>query len=139
MLCHTYNIKEIKKKYNYYNMWLFDFSRLTGFLKSRPSSQHKCFQTLMKTQVGFFLLYVSIKYNGIMERMLLVIISVYTTQTVVSVLLSQMFSHFIEQRSFVTSQDSLLAFFDDCLEKVSVAWCIVAHNPLSLYLFIPRD
>ncbi|XP_015760865.1 PREDICTED: DENN domain-containing protein 4B-like [Acropora digitifera] len=29
-----------------------------------------------------------------------------------------MFSRFIEQRSFVTSQDSLLAFFDNCLEKI---------------------
>lgn len=31
---------------------------------------------------------------------------------------TQMFSRFIEQRSFVTSQDSLLAFFDNCLEKL---------------------
>ena len=31
-----------------------------------------------------------------------------------------MFSRFIEQRSFVTAQDSLLAFFDNCLERVSV-------------------
>ncbi|XP_031566205.1 DENN domain-containing protein 4C-like, partial [Actinia tenebrosa] len=31
---------------------------------------------------------------------------------------TQMFSRFIEQRSFVTSQDSLLAFFDTCTDKV---------------------
>lgn len=55
---------------------LFD---LEGFLRSRPSSQSKFFQTLTRTQ---------------------------------------MFSRFIEQRSFVTSQDSLLAFFDNCLEKI---------------------
>ncbi|XP_068740243.1 C-myc promoter-binding protein-like [Montipora capricornis] len=58
---------------------LFD---LEGFLRSRPSSQSKFFQTLTRTQ---------------------------------------MFSRFIEQRSFVTSQDSLLAFFDNCLEKVEVS------------------
>jgi len=58
---------------------LFD---LDGFLKSRPSSQTKFFQTLTRTQ---------------------------------------MFSRFIEQRSFVTSQDSLLAFFDNCLEKLDLS------------------
>ncbi|XP_031552421.1 DENN domain-containing protein 4C-like [Actinia tenebrosa] len=31
---------------------------------------------------------------------------------------TQMFSRFIEQRSFVTSQDSLLAFFDTCTDKL---------------------
>ena len=39
---------------------------------------------------------------------------------------TQMFSRFIEQRSFVTSQDSLLAFFDNCLEKVSL-WYSLRH------------
>lgn len=39
---------------------------------------------------------------------------------------TQMFSRFIEQRSFVTSQDSLLAFFDNCLEKVSL-WYSLQH------------
>lgn len=38
-----------------------------------------------------------------------------------------MFSRFIEQRSFVTAQDSLLAFFDNCLEKVSV-WTMCIFN-----------
>lgn len=33
---------------------------------------------------------------------------------------TQMFSRFIEQRSFVTAQDSLLAFFDNCLEKFEI-------------------
>ena len=37
------------------------------------------------------------------------------------VVFSQMFSRFIEQRSFVTAQDSLLAFFDNCLERVSLS------------------
>ncbi|XP_048583663.1 DENN domain-containing protein 4C isoform X2 [Nematostella vectensis] len=32
--------------------------------------------------------------------------------------ITQMFSRFIEQRSFVTSQDALLAFFDECQEKL---------------------
>lgn len=33
---------------------------------------------------------------------------------------TQMFSRFIEGRSFVSSQDSLFAFFDNCLEKLDV-------------------
>lgn len=40
-----------------------------------------------------------------------------------------MFSRFIEQRSFVTAQDSLLAFFDNCLEKVSVLRCVYSISP----------
>ena len=40
---------------------------------------------------------------------------------------TQMFSRFIEQRSFVTSQDSLLAFFDNCLEKVSLWYSLYKH------------
>ena len=35
----------------------------------------------------------------------------------------QMFSRFIEGRSFVSSQDSLFAFFDNCLEKVTRFMC----------------
>lgn len=31
---------------------------------------------------------------------------------------TQMFSKFIEERSFVSDKDASLAFFDDCAEKV---------------------
>ncbi|XP_046861364.1 C-myc promoter-binding protein-like isoform X2 [Xenia sp. Carnegie-2017] len=51
---------------------------LQGFLKTRPSSFHKFFQILTKTQL---------------------------------------FSRFIEQRSFVSSQDPYLQFYDECCEK----------------------
>ena len=46
----------------------------------------------------------------------------------------QMFSRFIEQRSFVTAQDSLLAFFDNCLERVSVQMCLYFQFILTLLL-----
>ena len=32
---------------------------------------------------------------------------------------TQLFSRFIEERSFVSDKDASLAFFDECMEKVS--------------------
>ena len=51
----------------------------------------------------------------------------------------QMFSRFIEGRSFVSSQDSLFAFFDNCLEKVTTLMCRILfwECPTLTCLFIP--
>lgn len=36
---------------------------------------------------------------------------------------TQMFIRFIEECSFVSDKDASLAFFDDCVDKVSKSWC----------------
>uniref|UniRef100_A0A8C5X9G1 DENN domain containing 4A n=1 Tax=Malurus cyaneus samueli TaxID=2593467 RepID=A0A8C5X9G1_9PASS len=37
---------------------------------------------------------------------------------------TQMFIRFIEECSFVSDKDASLAFFDDCVDKVSKSWCV---------------
>ena len=35
---------------------------------------------------------------------------------------TQMFAHFVEERSFASHGDSCLAFFDECTEKVGIGY-----------------
>lgn len=42
---------------------------------------------------------------------------------------TQMFIRFIEECSFVSDKDASLAFFDDCVDKVSVAFGEQAPGP----------
>lgn len=45
---------------------------------------------------------------------------------------TQMFIRFIEECSFVSDKDASLAFFDDCVDKVSLLFI----NLLYIYVFI---
>ena len=41
---------------------------------------------------------------------------------------TQMFIRFIEECSFVSDKDASLAFFDDCVDKVSHTVCLQCPN-----------
>lgn len=46
---------------------------------------------------------------------------------------SQMFTHYIEERSFVSDKDTSLAFFDDCEEKLISSDDIFSDRPIKLF------
>lgn len=46
---------------------------------------------------------------------------------------TQMFTHYIEERSFVSDKDTSLAFFDDCEEKLSSSDDIFSDRPIKLF------
>lgn len=46
---------------------------------------------------------------------------------------TQMFTHYIEERSFVSDKDTSLAFFDDCEEKLAASDDIFSDRPIKLF------
>lgn len=46
---------------------------------------------------------------------------------------TQMFTHYIEERSFVSDKDTSLAFFDDCEEKLVSSDDIFSDRPIKLF------
>lgn len=46
---------------------------------------------------------------------------------------TQMFTHYIEERSFVSDKDTNLAFFDDCEEKLTSSDDIFSDRPIKLF------
>lgn len=46
---------------------------------------------------------------------------------------TQMFTHYIEERSFVSDKDTSLAFFDDCEEKLISSDDIFSDRPIKLF------
>lgn len=46
---------------------------------------------------------------------------------------TQMFTHYIEERSFVSDKDTSLAFFDDCEEKLTASDDIFSDRPIKLF------
>lgn len=46
---------------------------------------------------------------------------------------TQMFTHYIEERSFVSDKDTSLAFFDDCEEKLTSSEDIFSDRPIKLF------
>lgn len=46
---------------------------------------------------------------------------------------TQMFTHYIEERSFVSDKDTSLAFFDDCEEKLAANDDIFSDRPIRLF------
>lgn len=46
---------------------------------------------------------------------------------------TQMFTHYIEERSFVSDKDTSLAFFDDCEERLTASDDIFSDRPIKLF------
>ncbi|KAG9509508.1 DENN domain-containing protein 4C, partial [Fragariocoptes setiger] len=46
---------------------------------------------------------------------------------------TQMFTHYIEERSFVSDKDTSLAFFDDCEERLAASENIFSDRPIRLF------
>uniref|UniRef100_A0A6G1SAZ4 C-myc promoter-binding protein n=1 Tax=Aceria tosichella TaxID=561515 RepID=A0A6G1SAZ4_9ACAR len=46
---------------------------------------------------------------------------------------TQMFTHYIEERSFVSDKDTSLAFFDDCEERLTASEDMLSGKPIKLF------